>query len=407
MKRKRLGGLAVALALGLGVTSVVPAPVAAAAVEAGWSDEMSTGEVVQGDEWTQEIVTNFYSGEIQKVIYRNYDNAHTKNKLESKWVYTANDKRWRCYNSDAPNAVPDTLDTGTYMVGLRYEYEFGEIPLRYRLIADYSDRSAGIPDGGYYLIWSDGMTGEDSYHYYMAEGDYDNDEGFPIEGLEVPSEYMSYKMLEIEIDGINHTYILDDSGIPMTNYWYWDIYDQAHYFDEYGDMARYWNYIYDSYYWFGNDGVMKTYWQKVYGKYYWLASDGAMRTCWQKVYGKYYWLGHSNDGAMKTGWQKIYGKYYWLGHENDGAMKTGWQKVYNKWYYLGGANDGAMKTGWQTIGGKKYYLGGANDGEMKTGWQTIGGKKYYFGGANDGAMRTGWQTIGGKKYNFGSDGALR
>lgn len=35
MKRKRLGGLAVALALGLGVTSVVPAPVAAAAVEAG------------------------------------------------------------------------------------------------------------------------------------------------------------------------------------------------------------------------------------------------------------------------------------------------------------------------------------------------------------------------------------
>ena len=41
MKRKRLGGLAVALALGLGVTSVVPAPVAAAAVEAGWSDEMS------------------------------------------------------------------------------------------------------------------------------------------------------------------------------------------------------------------------------------------------------------------------------------------------------------------------------------------------------------------------------
>ena len=46
MKRKRLGGLAVALALGLGVTSVVPAPVAAAAVEAGWSDEMSTGEVV-------------------------------------------------------------------------------------------------------------------------------------------------------------------------------------------------------------------------------------------------------------------------------------------------------------------------------------------------------------------------
>lgn len=27
MKRKRLGGLAVALALGLGVTSVVPAPV--------------------------------------------------------------------------------------------------------------------------------------------------------------------------------------------------------------------------------------------------------------------------------------------------------------------------------------------------------------------------------------------
>lgn len=72
MKRKRLGGLAVALALGLGVTSVVPAPVAAAAVEAGWSGEMSTGEVVQGDEWTQEIVTNFYSGEIQKVIYRNY-----------------------------------------------------------------------------------------------------------------------------------------------------------------------------------------------------------------------------------------------------------------------------------------------------------------------------------------------
>ena len=68
MKRKRLGGLAVALALGLGVTSVVPAPVAAAAVEAGWSDEMSTGEVVQGDEWTQEIVTNFYSGEMQKVI---------------------------------------------------------------------------------------------------------------------------------------------------------------------------------------------------------------------------------------------------------------------------------------------------------------------------------------------------
>ena len=57
MKRKRLGGLAVALALGLGVTSVVPAPVAVAAVEAGWSDEMSTGEVVQGDEWTQEIVT--------------------------------------------------------------------------------------------------------------------------------------------------------------------------------------------------------------------------------------------------------------------------------------------------------------------------------------------------------------
>ena len=71
MKRKRLGGLAVALALGLGVTSVVPAPVAAA-VEAGWSDEMSTGEVVQGDEWTQEIVTNFYSGEIQKVIYGKY-----------------------------------------------------------------------------------------------------------------------------------------------------------------------------------------------------------------------------------------------------------------------------------------------------------------------------------------------
>ena len=407
MKRKRLGGLAVALALGVGVTSVVPAPVAAAAVEAGWSDEMSTGEVLQGDEWTQEIVTNFYSGEIEKVIYRNYDNAHTKNKLKDKWVYTANDGRWRCYNSDAPNAVPDTLDTGTYMVGLRYEYEFGEIPLRYRLIADYSDRSAGIPDGGYYLIWSDGMTGEDSYHYYMTEGDYDNDEGFPIEGLEVPSEYMSYKMLEIEIDGINHTYILDDSGIPITNYWYWDIYDQVRYFDEYGDMARYWNYIYDSYYWFGSDGVMKTYWQKVYGKYYWLASDGAMRTCWQKVYGKYYWLGHSNDGAMKTGWQKIYGKYYWLGHENDGAMKTGWQKVYNKWYYLGGANDGAMKTGWQTIGGKKYYLGGANDGAMKTGWQTIGGKKYYFGGANDGAMRTGWQTIGGKKYNFGSDGALR
>lgn len=121
MKRKRLGGLAVALALGLGVTSVVPAPVAAAAVEAGWSDEMSTGEVLQGDEWTQEIVTNFYSGEIEKVIYRNYDNAHTKNKLKDKWVYTANDGRWRCYNSDAPNAVPDTLDTGTYMVGLRYE----------------------------------------------------------------------------------------------------------------------------------------------------------------------------------------------------------------------------------------------------------------------------------------------
>ena len=220
MKRKRLGGLAVALALGLGVTSVVPAPVAAAAVEAGWSDEMSTGEVLQGDEWTQEIVTNFYSGEIEKVIYRNYDNAHTKNKLKDKWVYTANDGRWRCYNSDAPNAVPDTLDTGTYMVGLRYEYEFGEIPLRYRLIADYSDRSAGIPDGGYYLIWSDGMTGEDSYHYYMTEGDYDNDEGFPIEGLEVPSEYMSYKMLEIEIDGITHTYILDDYGIPITNYLY-------------------------------------------------------------------------------------------------------------------------------------------------------------------------------------------
>ena len=177
MKRKRLGGLAVALALGLGVTSVVPAPVAAAAVEAGWSDEMSTGEVLQGDEWTQEIVTNFYSGEIEKVIYRNYDNAHTKNKLKDKWVYTANDGRWRCYNSDAPNAVPDTLDTGTYMVGLRYEYEFGEIPLRYRLIADYSDRSAGIPDGGYYLIWSDGMTGEDSYHYYMTGGTtYDNDE---------------------------------------------------------------------------------------------------------------------------------------------------------------------------------------------------------------------------------------
>lgn len=341
MKRKRLGGLAVALALGLGVTSVVPAPVAAAAVEAGWSDEMSTGEVLQGDEWTQEIVTNFYSGEIEKVIYRNYDNAHTKNKLKDKWVYTANDGRWRCYNSDAPNAVPDTLDTGTYMVGLRYEYEFGEIPLRYRLIADYSDRSAGIPDGGYYLIWSDGMTGEDSYHYYMTEGDYDNDEGFPIEGLEVPSEYMSYKMLEIEIDGINHTYILDDSGIPITNYWYWDIYDQVRYFDEYGDMARYWNYIYDSYYWFGSDGVMKTYWQKVYGKYYWLASDGAMRTCWQKVYGKYYWLGHSNDGAMKTGWQ--------------------------------------------TIGGKKYYFGGANDGAMRTGWQTIGGKKYNFG--SDGALR--------------------
>lgn len=165
------------------------------------------------------------------------------------------------------------------------------------------------------------MTGEDSYHYFMKEGDYDNDEGFPIEGLEVPSEYMSYEMLEIEIDGVNHTYVLNDSGVPLKNYWYWDIYDQAHYFDEYGDMARYWNYIYDSYYWFGNDGVMKTYWQKVYGKYYWLASDGAMRTCWQKVYGKYYWLGHSNDGAMKTGWQKIYGKYYWLGHANDGAMK--------------------------------------------------------------------------------------
>lgn len=366
MKRKRLGGLAVALALGLGVTSVVPAPVAAAAVEAGWSDEMSTGEVVQGDEWTQEIVTNFYSGEIQKVIYRNYDNAHTKNKLESKWVYTANDKRWRCYNSDESNAVPDTLDTGAYMVGLRYEYEFGEIPLRYYLRADYNDRTAGIPEGGYYLVWSDGMTGEDSYHYFMKEGDYDNDEGFPIEGLEVPSEYMSYEMLEIEIDGVNHTYVLNDSGVPLKNYWYWDIYDQAHYFDEYGDMVRYWNYIYDSYYWFGNDGVMKTYWQKVYGKYYWLAGDGAMRTCWQKVYGKYYWLGHSNDGAMKTGWQKIYGKYYWLGHANDGAMKTGWQKVYNKWYYLGGANDGAMKTGWQKIDGYDYYFGGANDGSLKT-----------------------------------------
>lgn len=66
MKRKRLGGLAVALALGLGVTSVVPAPVAAAAVEAGWSDEMSTGEVLQGDEWTQEIVTNFTVEKLKK-----------------------------------------------------------------------------------------------------------------------------------------------------------------------------------------------------------------------------------------------------------------------------------------------------------------------------------------------------
>ena len=56
--------------------------------------------MLQGDEWTQEIVTNFYSGEIEKVIYRNYDNAYTKNKLEDKWVYTANDGRW---SANPPN----------------------------------------------------------------------------------------------------------------------------------------------------------------------------------------------------------------------------------------------------------------------------------------------------------------
>ena len=394
MKKRKLKLLALMMAASLTFSAGIPVlamqneeeELELQRISTQFSDEASD-EVAQDENWTEEWIWDSAEENIEKVIYRKYDDVEDKSTFIMKWVYTREDNRWRMYGKDTLDAEPLVLKDGIYRVGVEHDGDT-YMELNYSLRVEESDETAGIPDGGWWEERKD-ENGSYSYHYFLDD---DTDSTFPMEGLEAPTKWMANQLVHLDFGDEIHNFWLNEKGCPVKNSWETDTddYDKMYYFDETGEMATYWKKIDGAYFWFGraDDGVKKTYWQKVYGKYYWLGSDGAMRTGWQKVYGKYYWLGHSNDGAMKTGWQKVYGKWYYLGSANDGAMKTGWQKIYGKWYYLGGANDGAMKTGWQTINGKKYYFGGVNDGAMKTGWQTINGKKYYFGGANDGALKS-------------------
>ena len=207
---------------------------------------------------------------------------------------------------------------------------------------------------------------------------YDKDAATPIEGYEVPDEYIQY---------LRATTVAGEWIKSGSRWWY------RHNDGTYTKNG--WEWIYGNWYYFNADGWMVTGWVKSGGKWYYCNENGKMATNWNIIDGVWYYF--NTDGSMATNWNKIGGKWYYF--KSSGAMVTNWNLIGGEWYYFD--SDGVMQTGWLLKGGVWYYL--QSSGAMVTGWKWIDSKCYYFD--YSGAMLTGWIETDDDWYYCNSSGA--